>query len=133
MDTTLLLAKVIGPVLIVRGISLLIDRQHFRDMLAGLEREVTTVAFSFVPIAIMMAGLALVATIDARSSYAALLFYLMGWGAIVKGTLLILFPRAVVAKAQFAGRMGFLCVVTAVCLAVGIYLTWFGYFGPRAG
>jgi len=40
---------------------------------------------------------------------------------------LILFPRAVLAKAQLLGRSGFLHVVTAVCLAVGAYFTWFGY------
>jgi hypothetical protein len=40
----------------------------------------------------------------------------------------MLFPRAVAAKARRLVRAGFLEVVLGVCLLVGGYLTWFGYF-----
>lgn len=128
METTLLLSKVVGPVLIVRGISILFDREHFKEMVAGLPREVSTVAFSLFPIALTMAGIAMVLTLNDTSSVAGIVFFLMGWGAIIKGSLLIMFPKLIVAKARLLVQAGFLNVVLFMCLALGVYLTWFGYF-----
>jgi hypothetical protein len=51
MELTSLVAKVVGPVLVLRAASILLDRAHFAALVRGLEREVTTVAFSAFPIA----------------------------------------------------------------------------------
>ena len=127
MDTTLFLARVIGPVLILRGISILIDRRHFAEMIAGLDREVSTISFSLFPIALMMAGIAIVLSHRDASSLAGLLITAIAWGAIVKASVLILFPKLLVAKARRLGEAGFINVVLVMCLAVGAYFTWFGY------
>ena len=50
MATTLLLSKILGPVLLLRGISILAGR---------LEKEATSVAFSVFPVILLMAGIAL--------------------------------------------------------------------------
>lgn len=133
METTIFLSKIVGPVLIIRGISILYDQEHFKEMVAGLPREVSTVAFSLFPIALMMTGIAMVLTLDDRSSLAAIVFYLMGWGAIIKASLLIMFPKIIVAKARLLVQAGFLNVVLFMCLALGLYLTWFGYFNAGTG
>lgn len=127
MTLTLLLAKVIGPVLVLRAFSILVDRKHFTAMVAGLEREVTTVSFSFFPIALLMAGIALAVGHPDTSSLAAVLIRIIAWGAILKASALILFPRLVIAKAGLLARAGFLNVVLATCFVVGGYFTWFGY------
>ncbi len=59
---TLFLSKILGPVLLLRGISVLIDRRHFAAMLEGLEKEVTTVAFSAFPVVLLMVCTALAVT-----------------------------------------------------------------------
>jgi hypothetical protein len=128
MQLTSLLAKIIGPVLLLRALSILIDRKHFAAMLAGLEREVTTVSFSFFPIALLMTCIALAVVHSDSSSLAAILIRIIAYGGMVKATALILFPHAVVAKARLLERAGFLSVVLFVCLVVGGYFTWFGYF-----
>ncbi len=130
METTLMFSKILGPVLIIRGISILIDRKHFVDMLEGLEKEATTVAFSLFPIALLMACIALALTHSDTSSLAAMIIQLIAWGGILKGTALILFPKMVLAKARLVGQAGFLHVVWIVCLGIGMYFTWFGYFHP---
>lgn len=132
MRLTSLIAKVVGPVLLLRGVSILVDRPHFTDMLAALDREVSTVSFSVFPIALLITCLALVAVHSDRSSIAAVLIRIMLWGGIVKASALILFPRLVVAKAQLLGRADFLSVVLVVSFVLGGYFTWFGYFGARA-
>jgi len=132
MRTTSVIARIIGPVLLLRGLSILVDVEHFRRVLAGLDREVSTIAFSAFPIALLMACLALVVLHADVSSLAALIIRVMAWGGIVKASALILFPHVVVAKAAALGDAGFLTVVVGVCLAVGGYLTWFGYVSARA-
>jgi hypothetical protein len=127
MELTSLICKVVGPVLLLRAVSILVDRRHFAEMVAGLEREVTTVSFSLFPIALLMACLGLAATHTDTSSLAAILIYVMIWAGMVKASALILVPRLVATKARVLVRAGFLNVVLLACLVVGGYFTWFGY------
>lgn len=128
MDSTVLLSQVIGPVLLLRGVSIVIDREHFMAMLDGLEREVMTISFSLFPIALLMACIALAVTQHDTSSLAGIFILVIAYGGILKGSALILFPRLVVKKARALGQAGFLSVVLVVCFGVGGYFTWFGYF-----
>jgi hypothetical protein len=131
METTILISKIIGPVLLLRGVSILLDRKHFLTMLDGLEREVNTVAFWLFPIALLMACISLAILHNDYSSLAAIFIQIIAWGGMVKTSALILFPRAVAAKARLIGRAGFIHVVWVVCLLVGGYFVWFGYFASR--
>lgn len=133
MEFTVLFCKVVGPLLLIRGISLVLDRQHFVEMLEGVEREATSVSFSFFPIALFLACATIAVTYSDYSSPAAILIHLIAWGGILKATAMMLFPRLVLAKARMMGRLGFLHVVTVVCFAVGGYFTWFGYLRSAGG
>jgi hypothetical protein len=128
MNFTLLFSKVVGPVLLIRAISIVLDRRHFLEMLDGLDREVRTVSFSFFPVALFMTGAAIAVTHSDASSPAAVLIHIIAWGGMIKATALMLFPAAVAAKARLLGKEGFLYVVLLACLVVGAYFTWFGYF-----
>ena len=128
MEITLFLSKIVGPVLLLRGISILIDRGHFVEMLDRLEDESKTVSFSMFPIAMLMTGIAVTVVHRDTSSLAAILFHVVAWGMIIKTSLLILFPSLMAKKARMIGQAGFLHVVCFMCFAVGAYLTWFGYF-----
>ena len=127
MDLTVLFAKVVGPVLLLRAASIVLHRKQFVEMVRGLDREVGTVAFSFFPVALLMACLALAAVRWDTSHPAGMLITLIAWGGTLKASALILFPDAVVAKARALERAGFLNVVLIVCALVGGYFTWFGY------
>lgn len=127
MELTTLLAKIIGPVLVLRALSIVIDRKHFRTMLGGVEREVGTIAFSLFPVALLMACLGLAVAHSDTSSVAALLIHVIAWGGIVKASALILFPRWVAGKAALLERHGILTLVLVVCFVLGAYFTWFGY------
>lgn len=128
MELTSLIAKVVGPVLLLRAMSILLDRKHFAGMVRGLDREVTTVSFSLFPIALLMTCITLAVVHSDTSSVAAILVHVMAWGGILKASALILFPGVVVAKARALERAGFLNVVLVVCFLVGGYFAWFGYF-----
>ena len=128
MNFTELFCKVVGPVLLVRALSILIDRQHFIGMIRGLKNEISTVSFSFFPIALLMACTAIAVTHTDRSTPAAWLIHLIAWGGIAKATVLMLFPQLVVTKAQQLEKAGFLNVVLVTCFVIGGYFSWFGYF-----
>ena len=128
METTLFLSKILGPVLLVRGLSVIIDRGHFRGMLDRFEEEVNTLAFSFFPIALLMSCIALALIHDDTSSLAGVFIQVIAWGGIVKAVALILFPALIAKKARLLGQFGFIHVVWIVCFGVGGYFTWFGYF-----
>lgn len=127
MQTTLFISRIIGPVLVLRGISILIDRPHFVAMLSGLKSETKTVSFSLFPIALLMTCIALAQFHRDTTSIAAWLIHAVAWGGIIKASLLILFPGLMVEKAQTLGNNGFLHVVTVTCLVLGTYFCYFGY------
>ncbi|MGH2608298.1 MAG: hypothetical protein ACRDHF_04350 [Tepidiformaceae bacterium] len=127
MELTSVIAKVVGPVLLLRALSILLDRRHFVEMVRGLDREVSTVSFSLFPIALLMTCIALAISHSDTSSVAAVLIHVIAWGGMLKASALILFPGRVVTKARALERAGFLNVVLLVCVVVGGYFTWFGY------
>ena len=128
MEFTVLFSKIVGPVLIIRALSILIDRKHFFEMVDGLEKEITTVSFSFFPVALFMTAVAILVTHSDTSSLAAILIHITAWGALAKSTVLMLFPRVAVDKAKLLVKAGFLNVVLLVCFAAGGIFTYFGYF-----
>jgi hypothetical protein len=132
MELTKIIAKVIGPVLLLRAVSILLERDHFTAMLRDLDREVSTITFSFFPVALLMACIALVLVHSDTSSLAGMLVRIIAWAGILKSSALILFPRFVVAKAHVLAEAGFLNVVLVACTLVGGYFTWFGYFASEA-
>ena len=125
---TIMVCRVLGPVLLLRALSIVIDRKHFEEMARNVEREATTVSFSLFPIALLMACITLAFVHTDTTTPAAILIRVIAWGGIVKSSVLILLPRAVVAKVRSLERFGVLNIVLTTCFIVGAYFTWFGYF-----
>ena len=132
MDLTRPIAKILGPVLLLRAASIVIDRGHFVEMLRGLDREVDTVAFSMFPIVLLVGFLSLALVPLNTRTLAGILLRLIAWGGAVKTSAVILFPRTLVATAQTLGQAGFLNVVLVMSLLVGGYFAWFGYVASDA-
>lgn len=131
METTLLLSKILGPVLLLRGISILINRQHFVATLEGLEKEANSIAFSVFPIILLMASIALAVIHSDTSSVAAVLLHVIAWLGILKGAVLLLRPRMLLDQAKHFGRAAFQHAAWISCAVLGAYFTWFGYLNGR--
>ena len=123
-----MLSKILGPVLLLRGISILFDRQQVVAMLDGLEKEVATAAFSIFPVLLLMAGIALAVTHEDASNPAAVIVHVIAWVGILKGAVLVLRPKALIAFGRLAGKTAVVHGVWVVSVGLGAYLTWFGYF-----
>ncbi len=130
MDTSILLARIIGPLLLVVGVGIFINLEHYRRLV---------VDFGASPLSIYMAGttalvlgLLIVAYHNVWEWRWPVIITVMGWLALVKGAVRIIAPKLVAARAAHYGRNTNIVMTTAiVCIALGAVLTYFGYV-PRA-
>jgi hypothetical protein len=123
VDAVTLVARLIGPVLLLRAVSILVDREHFVETLRQVDQEARTLTFSFFPVALLVGFIALAHVPADKPSLALILLRVIAWGGILKASALILFPRAVLTKARALERAGFLNVVLVACALVGGYFT----------
>ena len=126
VQTSLYLAKLIGPTLIVIGIGMLINRDGYRAMareflssraliyLAGL--------FAFVP------GLAVVLAHNVWAADWRILITLLGWLAVIGGIFRILFPQEVTRLGtRMIGNPNTMLIGGVVMLILGAILCFYGY------
>jgi len=126
MQTSLYLAKLIGPTLIVIGIGMLINRDGYRDMareflgsraliyLAGL--------FAFVP------GLAMVLAHNVWAADWRVIITILGWLALIGGAFRILFPQEVTRIGnRVIANPSTMLIGGGVTLLLGAILSFYGY------
>lgn len=128
MQTSLFLARLIGPLLIVIGAGLLASPRDYRRMAEQFlaSRALIYVAglLAFVP------GLAIVLTHNVWAPDWRVIITIFGWLGLIGGAFRLLLPRQVVAigsamlRREHWMRGGGLAVV-----AFGVVLAFFGYFG----
>ena len=125
MDTSLLLARLLSPLFLAAGAGMLLNRDHYGEMLRSFLTDAALYYFS--------GALALV------SGVAILLFHnlwvadwrvaitVIGWLAVVKGAVRLVFPRA---GQHLAARLlgpGLLVSLGLVSLLLGAWLAVMGY------
>ena len=126
MQTSIFLAKLLGPILLVVGGALLVNRKDL-DALAQelLRSRLLLFLFGLIDLAI---GLAIVLTHNVWVADWRLIITLLGWLLMVRGAVRILIPEH--AKALGAKLLKNANAVTgslAVTAGLGLVLSYFGY------
>lgn len=127
METSLSLARLMGPIFVIIGIGLLLNRGTYRT---AAEEIVNGRALIFVIGALALAGgLAIVLHHNVWVWGWPVIITIIGWLMIVRGTLRILFPQQV---ANLGARMlargsGILLISGAVVIVLGAILCWQGF------
>jgi hypothetical protein len=129
MDTSLFLARLIGPAAIVIGAGILIAPRDYRrvgeEFLASRALIYIAGLLAFVP------GLAIVLSHNVWAPDWRLIITVFGWLATLGGAFRILFPRQVVAiGSKMLARENYLRGGGVAVLALGAILTFFGFAGP---
>jgi uncharacterized protein YjeT (DUF2065 family) len=127
MATSVFLAKLIGPVLVVAMISLFVNTAGYRAMAQEFLRSPALIYLSGV--LAMIAGLAIVLSHNVWVANWPVLITLLGWLAVIGGAVRITVP-------DFTRKFGdtvlrnenTLRIFGAGWLAIGAILTFFGYF-----
>lgn len=122
--TTLLLAKLLGPLFLIVGISIFLNRSSFENLMKEAEKSSLMIYFSGV--LAFLGGLAVVLnqnvwilTIDGAVT-------LLAWLALVKGVVSILFPS--LCQQMIAKKRELIALQGVLALAIGIWFTWAAYF-----
>jgi hypothetical protein len=126
METSILLARIIGPLLVIVGAGIFINLEHYRRLV---------VDFGASPLSIYMAG-----TIALLSGLLIVTFHnvweprwpviitILGWLTLIKGAARIILPKLVAERSGLYGRNTNTVMATAIfVLVLGGVLSYFGY------
>ncbi len=123
---TRMFARVLGPFLVIIGVTVVARASEMRTMLSEFEANSlwTWVAGAFI----LLTGLVIIGLHPYWRGTAAVIVSLMGWAIALRGLLLMAFPKVFTSVANATIGMGPLWVSASIVLAVvGLYLTYVGW------
>ncbi|HEY3640162.1 MAG TPA: hypothetical protein VGL31_03640 [Xanthobacteraceae bacterium] len=126
MQTSVFLARLLGPLLLAVGAGILLNPKAFRSMANEVVRSVTLVyLFGLLDFA---AGLAIVLTHNVWVASWRVLITLIGWLMLIRGAVRILIPETIMGYAAGIIRNKLLVPVAgAVTGILGLVFCYFGY------
>ena len=128
MDTSIFLARLLGPSMLVIGLGLLLNRATYRDL--SLEVLDSPALIYLAGLIALVAGLAIVLTHNVWVAGWPVVITIFGWVSLAAG---IFRPASV---AQLGRRLidgqGFLIGGIALYLLLGAWLSYAGYAGAGA-
>ncbi|MGD8480906.1 MAG: hypothetical protein PVI61_12360 [Methyloceanibacter sp.] len=127
MDTSLFLAKLIGPIFVIVGIGLLLNEGRYRAVVDEVMSSYTLL-YIFGAIA-LTGGLAIVLTHNVWVWDWPVIITIVGWLMIVRGSLRILIPQQVeaLARKMVARWSEFLLISGVLVITLGAFLCWKGF------
>ena len=127
MDTSLFLAKLIGPIFVIVGIGLLLNGDRYRAVVDEVMSSYTLL-YIFGAIA-LTGGLAIVLTHNVWVWDWPVIITIVGWLMIVRGSLRILIPQQVeaLARKMVARWSEFLLISGVLVITLGAFLCWKGF------
>ncbi|CCQ73273.1 hypothetical protein [Magnetospira sp. QH-2] len=126
MSSSFLLAQVIGPLLVVLSMGLLFNRAFYMEMVGELaDFRIWTYLAGLLA---LLFGLLILQWQATWTTEWTVLLTLLGWAGILKGILLLVFPRWVGGWARFyESRPILLAAHGLLILVLGLFLSLKGY------
>ena len=128
MQTSIYLAKLIGPVVAVAGLGFLLNREAFLRFANDFISNSGFIMMSGFPA--LLAGLAIVNAHNVWVADWPVVITLLGWAAVIGGILRITLPGVVrtIATAML-GASSFIIVEAIILIGLGGWLSYAGYIG----
>jgi hypothetical protein len=126
MQTSIFLARLLGPLLLLTGAGIVLNPKSFRTIAGEVVRSVTLVyLFGFMDLA---AGLAIVLTHNVWVASWRVLITLIGWLLLIRGAVRIVAPEIVMGyAAKVIRNKQVIPAAGAVVGVLGLALCYFGY------
>ena len=126
MQNSILIAKLIGPVIAALGLTLLVNRGVFDRLIEEASSNKGLIVLMGVPT--LLAGLAIVTTHNVWAWNWSVAITIFGWLAVVGGLLRTLLPGLVQALGGRVLKLPYLMTVAGVIwTGFGLYLSYYGY------
>jgi hypothetical protein len=126
MQTSIFLARLIGPILLIVAVGMLISPKSFRTMAGEVVKSVTLVyLFGLIDFA---AGLAILLTHNVWLLSWRVLITLIGWLLLIRGAMRILIPEKIMPYGAKMLRNKQTLPISGVVIGIlGLILCYFGY------
>jgi len=126
MQTSIFLARLIGPVMTLVGVSLLVNETAFRKMAQDFLRSPSLMFFSGM--ILMPAGLAIVLTHNVWVLDWRLIITLLGWIAVISGAMRVFAPdRAIKMGKKAIAHKDTTMIAAGIWVVIGAALCYFGF------
>ncbi len=126
METSILIARLIGPLLVMTGLIMLVTPQAVQDM--AREFLASRALIFIAGVLALLGGLAIVNTHNVWTAGWPVIITIFGWLAVIGGIVRMGFPALTksVGETMLARHAG-LRVSAVIQLALGLYLMFVGY------
>ena len=125
MDVSILLARLLGPLFLAAGAGLLINQDHYRQM---LQRFLTDTALYYFSGALALtAGVAMLLFHNLWVADWRVVITVIGWLSVAKGLARILAPQAGLRLAGKLESPAFIRGVGIIAAGLGVWLCVMGY------
>jgi len=125
--SSLYIAKLIGPVLLVISIGMIFNRKFYKKVLEDYCKNAALIFFT--NIAPLVVGTIIVLHHNIWVANWTVIITLFGWGGIIKGIWLLIFPNTITHFIEtYQKNDAILLTHSAIALVLGLTLTIFGYF-----
>jgi hypothetical protein len=125
-ETTLALSQLMGPVLLLLGISFHLKRKDYFEMFKQLEQKASILFLA--GIVEFTAGLSIVLHHNLWNSPAEIVITILGWGMIAEGSMALLNDKISIKKMMRSMIPSLMSVSSILLLLLGGYLCYVGYF-----
>lgn len=126
MDSSILLARLMGPYIIVIGASLILNQKIFRKIMEDFPKNSSMV---FVTgLLTFVAGLATVLFHNIWVADWCVIITIFGWLVLIKGVLLVVLPGALIKTTKiYSDNFKLVLIPWGIMTLIGIFLTIKGY------
>jgi len=123
--TTLFILQLLGPLYLVVGLKMLLERESFHAMMKSLRQE-RGLSYS-LGVILLVACTALILRHNIWEYSLTGLVTLLAWAGAIKGALLILCPKCIMQKWYYENN-NFLIFAGVFTLAFGGFFVYMGFF-----
>lgn len=126
MGSSTLLARLMGPYIILIGVSLMLNRKIFRQIMEDFPKNPSLI---FVTgLLTFVAGLTTVLFHNIWALDWRMIITVFGWLILIKGIMLVAFPSTLLKTTKiYSGNIKLVLIPWGVMILIGIFLTIKGY------
>jgi hypothetical protein len=128
MENSRVLAKVIGPLLIIPAVGVFLNLETYQHLFAEFCKNAALCYLG--GIVALLLGLIILQFHNVWEAHWPLVITILGWITVVKGVAIIVFPGLIpYLWCPYAGNTALLIFSLGISLVVGVFLTFKGYWG----
>lgn len=128
MEASRILARIIGPLLIVLAVGVFLNMEFYRSLATEFSKS-ASLRYLGGFIALLL-GLIMLQLHNKWEARWPVVITILGWITAIKGALLILFPGLIAGLwSPYAAAPVVLTISLAISCAIGVFLTIKGYWG----